>query len=107
MRETDAVCAALAETLPQRHPELFGGILDVAYLNFSAYAVDDRPRQYIVKVRAQPPQAEEPAEFRDWLSWCSKDDKEIWIHRHVHQDVPVADRYEGGFGQFEVAHIDG
>jgi hypothetical protein len=107
MRETDAICAALAEMLPQRHPELFGGILGIAYLNFSAYAVDDRTRKYIVKVRAQPPEAEEPAEFRDWVSWCSKDDKEIWIHRYVHQDVPVAARYQGGFGQFEVAHIDG
>jgi len=39
MREVDAICAALAEMLPQRHPELFGGILGVAYLNFSAYSV--------------------------------------------------------------------
>jgi hypothetical protein len=107
MREIDAVCAALADTLPPRHPELFGGILDVTYLNFSAYAVNDRMRNYIVKVRAGPSQHDEPAEFRDWLSWCSKDDKEIWIHQHVHQDVPVPQRYAGGFGQIEVAGIDG
>ena len=44
MREVDAICAALADALPQRHPELFGGIRDVAYLNCSAYSVDDTTR---------------------------------------------------------------
>lgn len=107
MRETDAICAALAEMLPQRHPELFGGILGVAYVNFSAYAVDDIARTYIVKVRAMPSQAQEPGAFLDWRSWCSADDKEIWIHQHVHRDVPVARRFAGGFGQLQVADIDG
>jgi hypothetical protein len=107
MREVDAICTALAKVLPQRHPELFGGVLGVAYLNFSAYAVEDITRQYIVKVRAMPPQAQEPAAYLDWRSWCSANDKEIWIHQHVHQDVPVARRFAGGFGQIEVADIDG
>jgi hypothetical protein len=107
MREIDAVCAALSEHLPRQHPELFKSIRDVRYLSFSAYAVGDITRKYIVKVRAMPPQAEDPDGFRDWLSWCSKDDKEIWIHQHVHKDVPVAERFEGGFGQLDVAQIDG
>jgi hypothetical protein len=107
MREIDAVCVALTQTLPRQHPELFGGIQAVAYLNFSAYSVDDIKRRYIVKVRSMPSQIDEPAEFCDWRSWCSKDDKEIWIHQHVHKDVPVAERFEGGFGQIEVAEIDG
>ena len=107
MREVDPICAALDEMLPQRHPELFGGIVSVAYLNFSAYTVDDITRQYIVKVRAMPPPAQEPAAYLDWRSWCSADDKEIWIHEHVHEDVPVAQRFSGGFGQLEVADIDG
>jgi hypothetical protein len=107
MREIDAVCAALANTLPQQHPELFGGIRAVAYLNFSAYAVDDRTRRYIVKVRAMPSKEQEPEAFRDWLSWCSKDDKEIWIHKQVYPGVPVPKRFEGGFGTFEATDIDG
>jgi hypothetical protein len=106
--ETAAICACLQERLPALYPHLFAGDVQASHLNFSAYEIRAAGgRCYIIKMRRAPSPAEQPDEYHYWCHWCSPDNKEVWILKHVHPSVPVPALVEGGLGRIAVPLVAG